>query len=175
MVVGPRMKKKREPRLKIHDVKLRSVKTGQIIATGEVIDSGKTQGKVKYSKPKNNHRFGDVWFFSFLGFRKMMWSKTPKNMSEWLEPVWKQVYREIPVDGWFILRPCWWRVLGTQCFADKMTVLDRSNSVWRKTQNRVRFVVLWISQISGDLGTLWPVAKDFLQLRFSGQSELEPF
>ena len=46
MVVGPRMKKKREPRLKIHDVKLRSVKTGQIIATGEVIDSGKTQGIV---------------------------------------------------------------------------------------------------------------------------------
>ena len=39
------LKKRKEPRRKVQDLELRSIKTGQLIARGSVIDSGKTEGK----------------------------------------------------------------------------------------------------------------------------------
>ena len=48
-ILGPRMSKK--TKIKVQDLELRSVKTGALIATGAVIDNGRTvtdKGKVNF-------------------------------------------------------------------------------------------------------------------------------
>ena len=78
-------------------------------------------------------------------FSKMMRSKTPKNMPEGLEAVWKQVYRK--VDGW-VKSPFDW------------PVNNLSNSVPRMTKNHGRFGVSWTNRIFVVHVTLLRVVRD---------------